>query len=84
MDNNDIFKELQNILKQLSIELKYGRGYFEGGLFRYKKQSVLYLNRAHPIDRHIEIISKELKQFDLGRIEINSEIYGYLERPEEN
>ncbi len=84
MENEEIFKEFLDILKQLSIELKYGRGYFEGGVFRYKEQSVLYLNRAHSIDRHIEIVSKELKKFDLGRIKINPEICGYLERPEEN
>ncbi len=84
MGDNEIFKDLHDILKQLSIELKYGRGYFEGGMVRYKEQSVLYLNRAHSIEKHIEIISKELKQFDLGRIEINPEIQGYLERPVEN
>ncbi len=66
MEKTEIFKELQNILTQLSIDLRYGRGYFDGGLFRYKERSVIYLNRAHPVDKHRNIITKELKQFNLN------------------
>ena len=53
MEKEDIIAELQNILSQLSIDLKYGRGYFEGGLYKYKDQSVIYLNRTHSIEKHI-------------------------------
>jgi len=82
MENNELFKELEKILTQLSIDLKFGRGYFNGGLFRYKEQSVIYLNRAHSIDRHIEIITNELKKINLENMEINPGIREYLERPE--
>ena len=84
MEKADIIKELQNILSQLSIDLKYGKGYFDGGLYRYKDQSVIYLNRAHTIENHINIVSKELKKHDLSAIKVNSEIQVLLENPEDN
>lgn len=83
-DKSQILKELENILAQLSIDLKFGRGYFEGGLFRYKDQAVIYLNRAHSTDRHIDIIAKELKQYDLESLDIHPKILGYLARFDEN
>lgn len=84
MEKEEILKELQNILRQLSIDLKYGKGYFDGGLYRYKDQSVIYLNRTHTLDKHIEIVSKELKKYDLSGIKVNSEIQVLLENPEDN
>jgi len=84
LEKEEIFTELQNILDQLSIDLKYGRGYFEGGLYRYKDQSVIYLNRTHTIEKHINILCQEIKNYDLEGIELNPEIRIYLENPEDN
>ena len=84
MEKKEILTELQNILGQLSIDLKYGRGYFDGGLYRYKDQSVIYLNRTHTIEKHINILCQELKNYDLEGIELNPEIRVYLENPEDN
>jgi len=84
LEKENIIAELQNILGQLSIDLKYGRGYFEGGLYKYKDQSVIYLNRTHTIEKHINILCQEIKNYDLGKIEINPEIRIYLENPEDN
>ena len=84
MEKKDILAELQNILGQLSTDLKYGRGYFDGGLYRYKDQSVIYLNRTHTIEKHINILCQELKNYDLEGIELNPEIRIYLENPEDN
>ena len=36
MDRTELFDQLEEILKELSIEIKYGRGYFDGGICRYK------------------------------------------------
>jgi len=84
LEKEDIIAELQNILGQLSIDLKYGRGYFEGGLYKYKDQAVIYLNRTHTIEKHINILCQEIKNYDLGGIELNPEIRIYLENPEDN
>jgi hypothetical protein len=84
VEKSEILKELQNVLDQLSIDLKYGRGYFDGGLYRYKDQTVIYLNRTHTIEKHINILSQEIKNYDLGKIKINSELRVLLENPEDN
>ncbi len=84
MEKKDILTQLQNILSHLSIDLKYGRGYFDGGLYKYKDQSVIYLNRTHTIEKHINILCQELKNYDLEGIELNPEIRIYLENPEDN
>jgi len=84
LEKEEILAELQNILGQLSIDLKYGRGYFEGGLYRYKDQSVIYLNRTHTIEKHINILCQEIKNYDLEGIELNPKIRIYLENPEDN
>ena len=84
MEKKEILTQLQNILSHLSIDLKYGRGYFDGGLYKYKDQSVIYLNRTHPIEKHINILCQELKNYDLEGIELNPEIRIYLENPEDN
>jgi hypothetical protein len=84
LENKEKLTELENILSQLSIDLKYGRGYFDGGLYKYKDQSVIYLNRTHAIEKHINIFCRELKNYDLEGIELKPEIRVYLENPEDN
>jgi hypothetical protein len=84
LENKEKLTELENILSQLSIDLKYGRGYFDGGLYKYKDQSVIYLNRTHAIEKHINILCRELKNYDLEGIELKPEIRVYLENPEDN
>ena len=46
-----MFEELQKILSEQGIEIKYGRGYFEGGICRYKDSKYFYLNRAQDIEK---------------------------------
>ena len=45
-------------------------------------QSVIYLNRAHSIEEHINIIIKELQQHNLENLNINPEVRGFLENPD--
>lgn len=66
--NDEIFSELQDVLKRLNIKLRYDRGYFHGGLFRYRDKQTIYLNRADPVDNHVSIIISELKEMDLSAV----------------
>lgn len=84
MENKDILSELENILDQFSVKVKYGRGYFDGGLYRYKEESVIYLNRMHSIEKHIDILCQELKNYDIEGININPEVWMYIKNPEDN
>lgn len=74
MEDNQLFTELEELLQELSIKIKYGRGYFKGGLCRYKEEKYLYLNRSDDKNMHISIILSELKNIDLKDIQINKTI----------
>ena len=74
MEDKQLFTELEELLQKLSIKIKYGRGYFKGGLCRYKEDKYLYLNRSDDKDRHISIILSELENIDLNGIQLNKTI----------
>jgi hypothetical protein len=67
----EIFLELQEILKCLDVKLKYDRGYFRGGFYRYKDKKTIFLNRADSVDHYVSIIVSELKDMDLSAISLS-------------
>ena len=82
MEDHQVFKELEELLDKLTIKIKYGRGYFKGGLCRYKEDKYLYLNRSDDKDRHISIILSELENIDLNGIQLNKTIGELLSKSE--
>ena len=84
MEENCIFKELESVLKQLSIDLKFGRGYFEGGFYVYKKKRAIFLNRAFAVEKNNEIIIRELKNINLDGIEMSPGLKDLILNSEEN
>ena len=74
MNEDQLFKQLEEILKELSIEIKYRKGYFRGGLCRYRDKNYLYLNRIDKVNNHIALILSELNKIDLAGVEIPKEI----------
>lgn len=82
MEDNRLFKELEELLDKLSVKIKYGRGYFKGGLCRYNEEKYLYLNRFDDKDKHISIILSELENIDLNGIELSKSIGELLSKSE--
>jgi len=82
MEDNQVFKELEELLDKLSIKIKFGRGYFRGGLCRFKEEKYLYLNRSDDKDKHISIIISELENIDLNGIELSKSIGELLSKSE--
>jgi hypothetical protein len=74
MNKESILQDLEGLLNQLSIELKYRKGYFKGGLCRYRDKDFIYLNRADKPENHIALIIEELSKMNLGDIEIPQSI----------
>jgi hypothetical protein len=74
ISNEEIFSQLQGVLEQLDIKLKYDRGYFKGGFFRYKEKRTIYLNRAESVDQHVLLILSELQDMDLSHISMSSSL----------
>ena len=65
-NSEDLIKELEILLRDLSIELKYSKGNFQGGICRYKDRKMLYLNRTQPVDIHVSLIISELKKININ------------------
>lgn len=80
MEDDQVFEELQKLLDRLSVKIKYGRGYFKGGLCRYKDERYLYLNRADDTDRHISLILSEIENIDLNGIKVSKSIMELLSK----
>ena len=80
MEDDQVFEELQELLDRLSVKIKYGRGYFKGGLCRYKDERYLYLNRADDTDRHISLILSEIENIDLNGIKVSKSIMELLSK----
>ena len=70
MKDDEIFKEMEELLSKLDIKIRFGRGYFKGGLCRYKDEKYFYLNRTDDKEKHIS-------DYGLGRIYCGLRITDY-------
>ncbi len=75
---------LIELLEKLSIRVKYARGYFHGGLVRYKDQLFLYLNRAAKARHKIEVIVNELKYIEIPTELLTPELQDILKQETES
>jgi hypothetical protein len=78
MESKEVFRELESLLNDLSIKIKYRKGYFSGGICRYQKQRTLYLNSADKIENHVSIIINELKYIDLNGVMLSPSLKNLL------
>ena len=82
MNEDKIFKELEELLGKLSIKIKYGKGYFKGGLCRYREEQYIYLNRTEDKEKHISLILSELEKMDLKDIDLSQTVEEILFKSE--
>jgi hypothetical protein len=82
MNEDLIFKELEKFLNQISVEVKYRKGYFKSGLCRYRGEKYFYLNRTDSKEIHIAIILSEIAKMDLEGIELPQVVEEHLLKSE--
>jgi hypothetical protein len=82
MNEDKIFRELEELLGKLSIKIKYGKGYFKGGLCRYREEQYIYLNRTENKEKHISLIISELEKMDLTGIDLSQTVEEILLKSE--
>ena len=61
MEDNEILENLEKLLGELGIAIRYEKGDFSGGFCRYKDNKQLIINKSLETARKINIISTELK-----------------------
>ena len=77
---NKILDELLQHLTRSSVEVKYARGHFMGGLVVYRGQKYQYLNRAANSKSKINVILNEWPFVQLSWDELSDEAQAYIKR----
>ncbi len=69
MNENEILQGLEKLYADLEIELRYEKGDFSGGLFRYRDRQTAVLNRDLNDSQKISILARELRgKVDLEKL----------------
>jgi hypothetical protein len=69
MNDNEILQSLEKLYADLAIEIRYERGDFMGGVFRYREQQKAVVNRDLNSSQKISILARELRgKVDLEKL----------------
>lgn len=74
MDKEQLLLQLLDIIDKLSVTVKYDRGNFNGGLVRYREDTLFYINRKADMDTKLQNIVNELKQVHVPESLISPEL----------
>ena len=70
MKRENILQAFENLVNNLSIDLRYEKGDFNGGLCRMTDKKILIVNSKLPMEQKIKLIASELNSLDLNHIYI--------------
>ena len=68
MKDAELLEELEEIIRQLGIELVWDDGEFRGGICRVEGKQLFLMNRVLPSAQKVEILSRELSSLDLSQL----------------
>lgn len=60
MNDEDILQELEKLVADLSLAVRYEKGDFFGGLYRYNNKEQIVINKYLTIKQKIKILASEL------------------------
>ncbi len=67
MQDQEVLEQLEELVLQLGLELRWEEGEFTGGSCRLRGQKILLVNRSLPPLDNIRVLCRELSQADLSR-----------------
>ena len=70
MKPHSILQGFENLIQSLSIDLRYEKGNFAGGLCRLPGKNIFIINPKLPIENKIKLIASELRALELNHIYI--------------
>ena len=68
MKDAELLEQLEEIVRQLGIELVWDDGEFRGGICRVEGRQLFLMNRILPSSQKVEILCCELSSLDLSQI----------------
>ena len=60
MDDKAILEGLEELLSSLAISLRYDKGDFVGGIYRYRGQEQVLINKELNLKQKINVLANEL------------------------
>ncbi|NOY78588.1 MAG: hypothetical protein GXO76_12030 [Calditrichaeota bacterium] len=78
--NEWLLQEMEGLLEQLSIPVRYERGSFKGGLCRLNNDQIFIINKNLPLEQKLQIFREELERIDLEDIFIRPVLRNYLRK----
>ena len=67
MQDQEVLEQLEELVLQLGLELRWEEGEFTGGICRLRGQKILLVNRSLPPLDKVRVLCRELSQADLSR-----------------
>lgn len=74
-----ILQGLESLIQNLSIDLRYEKGDFMGGLCKIDNKDVFIINNKLPIDKKINLMAVELNRLNLEQIYIRPALRDIIE-----
>ena len=68
MKDAELLEQLEEIVRQLGIELVWDDGEFRGGICRVEGKQLFLMNRVSPAAQKVEILCRELSSLDLSQL----------------
>ena len=79
MKAQNILEGFENLIQNLSIDLRYEKGDFAGGLCHMQGKSVFIINNKLPVENKIRLIASELRSLELKHIYIRPALREIIE-----
>lgn len=79
MKPQHILQSFENLIHNLSIDLRYEKGDFIGGLCKVGNKDVLIVNNKLPVEGKIKLLARELNRLNLERIYIRPALRNIIE-----
>jgi len=68
MQHAELLSQLEGIVDQLGLELRWDEGDFTGGICRLEDREILVMNRSLPTFEKIRVLCRHLSHADLSKI----------------
>ncbi len=79
MKTDQILRELEDVARQLGVEVRTERGRFRGGLCWIDDEQVIVLNKRQPLESRLAILAESLKALPVDRVYIRPAVREILE-----
>jgi hypothetical protein len=79
MKHEDLIEELQTVAAQLSVNIRYERGDFDGGYCILRDQRLLLVNRRLAPSRKASVLAAALQEIGLDDVYLKPAVRAYIE-----